>query len=264
MFVHIIQHITSIDIYKNLQQIFTGCCSALPEKFNSWLGDFFQSMYDIWEAKPRSYQSPIIAILFVIIKRLCKLILNFPIKVLYKVWKPWTLHSQKKNDCEFAILVAKSSINKWAGLHFTSLPTHENYMNQEMGKKDKLSRQSLPSNFIQPVESLEIAISTRSNIYLNSGIFLGCCSTFKYFVFYILLQNENPVCLLLQFSWSKNMWTFTSRWAALGNLVQNLWSCVAPFLRTRKCFSFLWVYWRIIHNGFSTNQSGILIFFMYI
>ena len=28
-------------------------------------------------------------------------------------------------------------------------------MNQEMGKKDKLSRQSLPSNFIQPVESLD-------------------------------------------------------------------------------------------------------------
>ena len=47
MFDHIIQHITSIDIYKNLQQFYAGCLSALPEKFNSWLGDLFQLLYDI-------------------------------------------------------------------------------------------------------------------------------------------------------------------------------------------------------------------------
>lgn len=96
MFDHIIQHITSIDTYKNLQQLYTGCHSALPEKFNSWLADLFQLLYDIWEAEPRSYHSPIITILFKIIKRLGKLVLNFPIKILHKGWKLWTLHSQNK------------------------------------------------------------------------------------------------------------------------------------------------------------------------
>ena len=118
--------------------------------------------------------------------------------------------------------------------------------------------QSLSSNFIQPVESLEMAISTRSNIYLNSRIFLGCCSMFKCFIFYILLQNENPACLLLQLSWSKNKWTFTSRQSVLGNLVQNLWSCVTPFLDVQENISVFYGFIRItiIHNRFSTNQSG--------
>ena len=93
-------------------------------------------------------------------------------------------------------------INKWMnGATFYITPYPWKLWIKKWGKRIGCW-QSLPSNFIQPVESLEIAISTRSNIYLNSRIFLGCCSMFKYFIF-LFFATEWKSCLLVATIFSK-------------------------------------------------------------